>query len=709
MAREGGKRWLRGLGVALMLVVVLGQALLRPIQPGRHDPVRLLEGHDEPVAVRLRGVLLGDPRLLLSTQQDGVPASASASASDSASVRPPCRVLLQVSGAHGREELSTDQPTVGRTELAFEACPELRQGWMVELRGSLRRPRPAPHPLLAGSAERLQRQGVFTQLRVKRLNVVAQPPTPILDLRRRIAERLMTQAGAERGGVLAALVLGSAVAPLPAEVRDAFRAAGLSHALAASGFHLSVLLGAVLAVGRRLGTLARLLLAGGAMLLFVVLAGPQPSVVRAVLMGAMALLALESGRRGRPLGLLVLTAAVMVLLRPGWLHAVGFQLSVAATAGLVVSAGPLEQGLKRRIPAWLAPTWSAPALAVPLAAMAWTLPLQLLHFGAVPLYAVPANLVAAPLLTPLTLGALALALIAVLVPPLLGLLLPPFQLLAGLLLGIVKGFAALPMAQWQSGRPQPVLVALLALAMLGWVIPSLRYRWRLIATALLALVMGIHLSALGADRLLLVHQQGRDLLLARHRGRGALITNRADGYGCSQASQLARGLGLGRFDWVLLLDPVAPADPACWQRQGGLVMAYGEATEGPSGSSDGTSSPRGSGSAGGLIEGPLLAGQRLASPGLEVEALSMDSHALWLRLGKRHWMLLPDRQALWAWQASREPLPERLWLGFRPGAREFRALLAQAPSLVWMSGPDSQQRLLPAGWRASGARGSLQA
>jgi competence protein ComEC len=265
----------------------------------------------------------------------------------------------------------------------------------------------------------------------------------------------MTQAGAERGGVLAALVLGSAVAPLPAEVRDAFRAAGLSHALAASGFHLSVLLGAVLAVGRRLGTLARLLLAGGAMLLFVVLAGPQPSVVRAVLMGAMAFLALESGRRGRPLGLLALTAAVMVLLRPGWLHAVGFQLSVAATAGLVVTAGPLEQGLKRRIPAWLAPAWSAPALAVPLAAMAWTLPLQLLHFGAVPLYAVPANLVAAPLLTPLTLGAMALALIAVLLPPLLGLLLPPFQLLAGLLLGIVKGFAALPMAQWQSGRPQP--------------------------------------------------------------------------------------------------------------------------------------------------------------------------------------------------------------------------------------------------------------
>ena len=695
MAREDGKQWLRRLGLALMLGLVLGQALLRPVQPGHHDPVWLLEGQDEPVELRLKGVLLHDPHLTTSTHP----------ALDPSSSEPPCHVLLQVRAANRQSSNMPLVPAAGRTELAFEACPELHQGWVVEASGVLRRPRHAPHPLLAGAAERLEQKGVWTQLRVKRLAVVAQPPTPILDLRRRIAERLVAQAGAERGGVLAALVLGSAVAPLPAEVRDAFRAAGLSHALAASGFHLSVLLGVVLAVGRRLGTLARLLLAGGAILLFVVLAGPQPSVMRAVLMGAMALLALESGRQGRPLGLLTLTAALMLLLWPAWLHAVGFQLSVAATAGLVVTAGPLEQGLKRRIPAWLAPTWSAPALAVPLAAMTWTLPLQLLHFGTVPLYAVPANLVASPLLTPLTLGALTLALTAVFVPPLLDLLLPPFQLLAGLLLGIVKGFASLPMAQWHSGRPHPLLVVMLALAMLGWVVPVLRTRWHLTSIVLMASVVGIHLSALGADRLVLVHQQGRDLLLARHRGRGALISNRADRYGCHQVSQLAKGLGLGRYDWVLLLDPVAPDDPACWQRQAGMVMAYGEATQGPS---DGSSPISGSPSGGTLIEGPLLAGQRLASPGLEAEALSMDSHALLLRLGKRRWMLLPDRQALWAWEASREPLPKRLWLGFRPGARERRALMAQAPSLVWLSGPPSQHRQLPAGWRASGSRGSLQ-
>ncbi|MFM9046972.1 MAG: ComEC/Rec2 family competence protein, partial [Cyanobium sp.] len=76
------------------------------------------------------------------------------------------------------------------------------------------------------------------------------------------------QVGDGGGGLLAALVLGSAVVPLPQELREAFRASGLSHALAASGFHLTVLLGAVLVLARPFGRAGRLLLAGGAIGLF---------------------------------------------------------------------------------------------------------------------------------------------------------------------------------------------------------------------------------------------------------------------------------------------------------------------------------------------------------------------------------------------------------------------------------------------------------
>ncbi len=637
----------------LLLLLVLVQAQLRPLQPGAADPLRLLAGTDGPRPVVLQGRLLGDP----------VAAAPAAEGSG------PCRALLQSSG--------------GRSELTFAACPSLREGWIVRVEGLLRRPRPAPHPLLAGPAERLARQGSWTRLSVQRLAVLRRPATPIADLRRTIAARFVAAAGPERGGLLAALVLGSAVVPLPADLRADFRAAGLSHALAASGFHLSVLLGAVLALGRGLGRPARLALGGGAMGLFLLLAGAQPSVVRAVLMGAIALLVLESGRRGRPLGILGLSLAVMLLLRPAWLHDVGFQLSAAATAGLVLTARPLEQALAERLPGWL-----APALAVPLAASLWTLPLQLLHFGVVPLYAVPANLLAAPLLTPLTLGAMALAAVALLAPPLLAVLLMPLGWLAAVLLQLAHTVAGLPLAQWQSGRPLPLLVLALALALLGLALPGLGRRWRLLAAVLGVGVLVVHLVLLSGDQLLLVHQAesgpARDLLLARHRGRAALISSRADGFSCRQAGQLAVGLGVARFDWALLLDPVAAAEPECWEGQAGRVVAYGGGAP------------------------PLAAGQRLASPGLAVQALTMDSHALRLQLGRRHWLLLPDRQSLGRWRSGGpDAAGERVWLGFWPRPAEHRALVARRPGRVWLSGAPPARASLPHGWRASGVSGTL--
>jgi competence protein ComEC len=654
-----GWLWAVVLALVLLRTLWLGQGPA-PAAPG--DPVHLLpaapaSGGAATVAVRLSGRLLADPR-----------ASGDGGA---------CRTLIQL--------------PQGRSELSFERCPRLQEGWHLQVEGRLRRPTPAPHPLLAGPAERLAREGALTQLQVERHLVLARPATPLADLRRRLRLGLQQAAGAERGGVLGALVLGSAVVPLPAELREAFRAAGLSHALAASGFHLSVLLGAVRPLVRRLGAAARLAAGFAAMTLFVLLAGPQPSVLRAVLMGALALLVLELGGRGRPLGLLTLATAVLLLWRPAWLLDVGFQLSVVATAALVVQAPSLERWLRSWLPpatpVWLAGWWPA-ALAVPLAASLWTLPLQMLHFGVVPIYAVPANLLAAPLLTPLTLASMALALVALLLPPLLPLLALPCGWLTALLIALVDAIAALPLAQWQLGRPQPLLVALLALGLLAFGLPALPRPARRLAPALIALAVLLHLSWLSGDQLLLVHQGRRDLLLARHQGRAALVSGRADGLSCSMAAQLARGLGVPRFDWALLLDPLPPDPPACWQRAAGLVLATGDGSL------------------------PLLPGQRLASPGLEARPLSIDSRALELRLARHRWLLLPDPQSLWAWRDQRDApgagrlSPDGVWLGFRPRAGERRWLARALRQPVWQSG--ELQPGSPLGWRASGSSGSLQ-
>ena len=642
-ARLRLKPLLWGLLLALLLLRV-GWLAFTPLQPAAGDPVLQLQAAVSPLELTLRGTLLSDP----------VPSGDG------------CRALLQL--------------PVGRTELRFKQCPALQQGWRLQVQGRLRRPQVSPHPLLAAPAERLARQGSFSQLQVQDFEVLQRAPTPVADLRRRMAQALVQHAGPNNGSVLAALVLGSAVVPVPAELREAFRAAGLSHALAASGFHLSVLLGVVLPLGKRLPRLGRLTLAAAAMGLFVLLAGPQPSVLRAVLMGALALGVVECGYRGRPLGILAASALVLLLARPDWLLDVGFQLSVVATAALVVSARPLELGLRRWLPGWL-----AVATAVPLAASLYTLPLQLLHFGVVPLYAVPANLVVAPLLTPLTLGAMALACLAVLLPPLLPLATAPVAWLTNVLVAVVKLFAALPMAQWQLGRPAPGLVLLFTVALLALAWPALARRWRLLGGALFALVVAVQFSLLSADQLLLVHQGRLDLLVARHQGRAVLVSSSGDGFSCSQASQLARGLGVQRYDWALLLDPLAPEQPNCWQGQAGLVMA----------SADGSL--------------PFQPGQRLASPGLSAAPVAIESRAIQLQLGRWRWLLLPDRQALWAW---RQPSVLRgrldgVWLGFAPSARERRHLKELGAKRLWLSGTIPAG--LPAAWAASGPSGYLQA
>ena len=667
----------RPIVLALVLVLLVALMLrLGPRPPAAGDPVHRLMGADA-VQATLWGRLLEDPRLAPPGTE-----RRSGGAGGTAASRG-CKVLLQL------EE--------GRSELAFARCPPLRQGWRVRATGSLMRLRAAPHPFLAGPAERLEGQGVRTRLQVQELHVLARPPTPILDLRHRIADRLIEAAGEERGGLLAALVLGSAVVPVPPEVREAFRASGLSHALAASGFHLTVLLGVVTALGRPLGRVSRLALAGGAMVAFLLLAGPQGSVVRAVLMGAVALLALESGRRARPLPLLLATVVTMLWIQPAWLRDVGFQLSVVATAGLLITATPLEETIARRLPEGRdgQPGWArrilAPALAVPLAASLWTLPLQLLHFGVVPLYAVPANLAAGPLLTPLTLAAMAMAAMALLAPGLLGLMVLVVGPLARLLLAIARGFSGLPMAQWQTGRPMPLLVGVFALALLPLLLPAVRGRIRLAGLLLLILVAVLHGAELRADQLLLVHQAGgagggRDLLLARHDGRGALISTRSDGYSCSQARRLSSSLGMAKLDWLLLLDPVGAEDPACWQRQAALVVAYGDGST------------------------PLAAGERLHSPGLAVQALTMDSHALDLRLGRQRWLLLPDRQAHQAWRHLGLQAPQGVWLGFRPAEGERMGLQRSSVALRWgwWSGSAGGRGLEPP-WHASGDSGSLLA
>jgi competence protein ComEC len=172
-------------------------------------------------------------------------------------------------------------------------------------------------------------------------------------------------------------------------------------------------LGCLLLVARWAGLRARLLPVCGLLGVvgFVLIARPEPSVVRAAAMGTVALLGMGGGGRRSGVRALGAAAFLLLLLDPWLATSPGFALSVLATAGILLVA----PGFRDSLATW-APRWAAEAVAVPVAAQLACTPLVAVLSGEVSLVAVAANLVVAPLVGPATVLGLAGGLLALVVP-----------------------------------------------------------------------------------------------------------------------------------------------------------------------------------------------------------------------------------------------------------------------------------------------------
>jgi ComEC/Rec2-related protein len=168
------------------------------------------------------------------------------------------------------------------------------------------------------------------------------------------------------------------------------RRSGLAHLLAVSGSNVAIVLGAILYLTARAPLLARALLAALGLIMFVLVVGPDASVLRAGVMGAIGLLALTTGSRPNPLAALGLAIAMVVGARPGMVRVVGLHLSAAATAGIVVWSLPIAARLRHL------PRAVSLAFGVTLAAQTAVAPLLVGTFGELSLVGPVANLVAMP-------------------------------------------------------------------------------------------------------------------------------------------------------------------------------------------------------------------------------------------------------------------------------------------------------------------------
>ncbi|WP_371927406.1 DNA internalization-related competence protein ComEC/Rec2 [Lentzea sp. HUAS12] len=215
----------------------------------------------------------------------------------------------------------------------------------------------------------------------------------------------------EEAGLLPALVVGDTERMVPRIVEE-FRTAGLAHLLAVSGANLAIICGAVYLLTRRLGPRPAAAAAFVALVGFVVLAGPEPSVLRAAVMGAVALLALVVGRQRSAVPSLATAVLVLVLHDPALGGEPGFALSVVATAALVLVAPKWARALKKRG----VPNGVAEAIVVPMAASLATAPVVAGLSGQVSLVSVVANLVAGPVVAPATVLGVVAAAVAPLSP-----------------------------------------------------------------------------------------------------------------------------------------------------------------------------------------------------------------------------------------------------------------------------------------------------
>ncbi len=271
------------------------------------------------------------------------------------------------------------------------------------------------------------------------------------------------------GALLTGLAIGDTTA-VGDGLDAAMKTSSLSHLTAVSGANCAIVVGLVFGAAAllRLSRGMRVTLALVALLGFVVLVTPEPSVLRAAVMAGIVLLALLGGRPVRGVPVLALAVIVVLVADPWLARDFGFALSVLATSGLLLVAGPLSRVFERWLPRWL-----AIVIAVPVAAQLACQPVLILLDASLPTYGVVANLLAAPAAPIATIVGLAACLVLPVVPPLGMLLCQIAWLPSAWIAAVATTFARAPGARlpWPEGVAGVLLAAgfaaLLLLAILG--------------------------------------------------------------------------------------------------------------------------------------------------------------------------------------------------------------------------------------------------
>jgi competence protein ComEC len=282
---------------------------------------------------------------------------------------------------------------------------DFQYGDRVVIRGYLETP---PEDETFSYRDYLARQGIYTQMRGAKVSLLENNQgswlmRQILELRSQALQLVFRLWPDPEASLLAGILLGVETT-IPEPVQQAFQESGTSHIIAISGFNIAIVAALFTrSLGRIMGPYKGGLAAVVAITIYTILVGADAAVVRAAIMGSLSLFAELVGRRQRGVYTLVITAGIMAAADPQIPWDIGFQLSFAASLGLILYAEPLAQAFTRLASRWI-PEETAQKISGPvgefvlftLAAQITTLPIIATHFGTLSWIAFLAN----PLILP---------------------------------------------------------------------------------------------------------------------------------------------------------------------------------------------------------------------------------------------------------------------------------------------------------------------
>lgn len=443
--------------------------------------------------------------------------------------------------------------------------PHVGAGDRVEVTGSLG----SLHGRFGAS---LSRRGYPATMFVDSVTGRGPPSNPVLraanGLRKALASSLARVFPARDAGLVAGLALGD-TSRLDSQVEEDFRATGLSHLTAVSGENLAMFLAPVLGLGMMLGLgrRGRFTLGLLAIGFFVLLTRAEPSVLRAAAMSGLSTLGIFLGRPRSPPAIMGGAILSLLAINPELVYGIGFQLSVAATAGMALLSGPISARLR------FLPQGLGLAAGTTIGAQAGVTPLLLYHFGVVPTVSIPANLLAFPAVGPGMLLGLLAAAVGLVVRPLGLLTAMAARVPLGYLIGLASRLARSPLPSiTSSGSQWPLLSAgIICVGALAWWLRAghpMPRRALVVLMVVLPVFVWAGAVRAGPPSVLTVTffdvGQGDAALLRSPRGAVVLVDG---GPQLEQVATKLAALGVRRIDVMIATHPHADhvaGCPPCW-------------------------------------------------------------------------------------------------------------------------------------------------